>query len=182
MNSHAIQKAAMGKKMFLVTGFSSGIGQASASALANAGCALYRSVRELEHAQSIKGATLVQLDVCEQASNDRAAATIIAREGLSGSLDHEVREFGVRVTLVQPSFTNTGFNAISRASDEGTDAALVASTIVEAVLGKWNMRRTPAGQASLLAKLRRFMPAAPVDSSLRMAFGLPKAKAHIGRF
>jgi len=285
MNAYPIQKAAMGKKIVLVTGVSSGIGQASARALANAGCVVYGSVRQLEHAQAIKGVTLVQLDVCEQASIDRAVATIISREGridalvnnaghnqigaveetevaeveslfdtnvlgvirairavlpsmraqragrivnvnpvlgflpgpymgvyaaskhalegVSQSLDHEVRQFGIRVTLVQPSFTNTGFkmntqrastsiadydferelalDAIARASDEGTDAALVAGTIVEAVLGKWKMRRTPAGQASLLAKLRRFMPAAPVDASLRRAFGLTKAKAHSGR-
>lgn len=41
----------------------------------------YGSVRQLEHAQPIKGVTLVQLDVCEKASIDRAVATIIAREG-----------------------------------------------------------------------------------------------------
>jgi hypothetical protein len=48
----------------------------------------------------------------------------------------------------------------------------VADTIVEAALGNWRMRFTPAGQASLLRKLRRFMPAAPVDASLRKTFGL----------
>ncbi|GKT22150.1 hypothetical protein AVHM3334_07350 [Acidovorax sp. SUPP3334] len=48
----------------------------------------------------------------------------------------------------------------------------VASTVVEAALGRWRMRRTPAGQASLLSKLRRFMPAGPVDSSLRKSLGL----------
>jgi hypothetical protein len=48
----------------------------------------------------------------------------------------------------------------------------VANTIVVAVLGKWRMRRTPAGEASLLSKLRRFMPAGPVDASLRKTFGL----------
>lgn len=48
----------------------------------------------------------------------------------------------------------------------------VANTIVEAALGSWRMRRTPAGQASVLSKLRRFMPAGPVDASLRKAFGL----------
>lgn len=48
----------------------------------------------------------------------------------------------------------------------------VAATIVDAALGPWQMRRTPSGQASLLRKLRRFMPAGPVDSSLRKTFGL----------
>jgi hypothetical protein len=48
----------------------------------------------------------------------------------------------------------------------------VAATIVEAAFGSWQMRRTPKGEASLLSKLRRFMPAGPVDSSLRKTFGL----------
>jgi NADP-dependent 3-hydroxy acid dehydrogenase YdfG len=55
-----------------------------------------------------------------------------AIEGMSETLDHEVRNFGVRVA----------------------------------------MRRTPKGEASLLRKLRRFMPAGPVDGSLRKTFGL----------
>lgn len=70
--------------------------------------------------------------------------------------------------------------AIARASDEAPDATPVADTVVEAVTGKWKMRRTPAGQASLLAKLRRFMPAGPVDASLRKPFGLAWAKARWG--
>lgn len=276
MNSDPLKKAAMGKKVVLVTGVSSGIGRASARALADAGCVVYGSVRELERAEPVKGVTLVRLDVREQASIDHAVATLIAREGcidvlvnnagqnlvgsveetgipeveslfdtnvlgvlrtiravlphmrarrtgriinlssvlgflpapymgvyaaskhavegLSESLDHELRQFGVRVTLVQPSFTNTSFEAntqrvgtpisdydrerelalgaIARASSEAPDAAAVADTIVEAALGKWKMRRTPAGQASLLAKLRRFMPAGAVDASLRKTFGL----------
>ena len=48
----------------------------------------------------------------------------------------------------------------------------VADAVVDAALGTWRMRRTPGGQASLLSKLRRFMPAAPVDASLRKSFGL----------
>ena len=48
----------------------------------------------------------------------------------------------------------------------------VAGTIVEAALGPWRMRCTPPGEASLLTKLRRFMPAGPVDASLRKKLGL----------
>ena len=117
-----------------------------------------------------------------------------AVEGLSETLDHEVRQFGVRVSLVEPSFTKTNLdiNAPSTAnkiSDYEHELNLasaavvknvknapepdgVASTVVEAALGKWKMRHTPAGEASLLRKLRRFMPAGPVDKSLRKAFGL----------
>jgi len=49
---------------------------------------------------------------------------------------------------------------------------VVANTIVDAALGTWKMRRTPKGEASLLAKLRRFMPAGPVEKGLRKTFGL----------
>lgn len=117
-----------------------------------------------------------------------------AVEGLSETLDHEVRQFGIRVTLVEPSYTKTNLEtnsptAITTISAYDRERALVsstfafnvvgapdpsgvASTIVEAALGRWRMRRTPSGQASLLSKLRRFMPAGPVDSSLRKAIGL----------
>lgn len=117
-----------------------------------------------------------------------------AIEGMSETLDHEVRQFGVRVTLVEPSFTRTNLdlnapNVASRISAYDKECGLVfpaiqksvqnapepdgaARTIVEAALGRWRMRHTPAGQASILSKLRRFMPAGPVDASLRKSFGL----------
>jgi short-subunit dehydrogenase len=117
-----------------------------------------------------------------------------AVEGLSESLDHEVRQFGIRVTLVEPSFTKTNLDmnataaktpitdydrergqatrAVNNSVQSAPDPGAVATAIVEAALGAWRMRRTPAGQASLLSKLRRFMPSGPVDSSLRKTFGL----------
>ena len=117
-----------------------------------------------------------------------------AVEGLSETLDHEVRKFGVRVVLVEPSYTKTNLDLnapvaglkipaydddrqqVSRAIVKNVQKApspqAVASTIVDAALGTWQMRKTPKGEASLLRTLRRFMPAAPVDSSLRKTFGL----------
>lgn len=122
------------------------------------------------------------------------AASKHAVEGLSESLDHEVRQFGIRVTLVEPAFTKTNLDVNSpqviatipdydRERDRASRAIVnnvqgapepdaVANTIVAAALGPWRMRRTPGGQASLLSKLRRFMPAGPVDASLRKTFGL----------
>ena len=117
-----------------------------------------------------------------------------AVEGLSETLDHEVRQFGIRVTLVEPSYTKTQLDVNSphtgaRISAYGGERdlvarvfsanvnnapapSLVANTIVEAALGPWRMRRTPSGQASILSKLRRFMPSGPVDASLRKTLGL----------
>ncbi|WOI11683.1 hypothetical protein [Thalassospira lucentensis] len=109
-------------------------------------------------------------------------------------LDHEVRKFGIRVSLVEPSFTKTNmdinapqttstisaydknrstvFEAIQKNVHKAPEPDEVATTIVNAALGTWKMRRTPKGEASLLRKLRRFMPFGPVDSGLRKTFGL----------
>lgn len=117
-----------------------------------------------------------------------------AVEGMSETLDHEVRKFGIRVVLVEPSFTKTNLdlnaphaasklsaydderNDVFRAIEKNVKGAPepdgVATAIVDAALGAWRMRHTPKGQASLLSKLRRFMPAGPVDASLRKTFGL----------
>jgi NAD(P)-dependent dehydrogenase (short-subunit alcohol dehydrogenase family) len=122
------------------------------------------------------------------------AASKHAVEGLSESLDHEVRQFGIRVVLVEPAFTKTNLDAnspqaasfipaygnergnVSKAVNDNVSNAPepdgVADTIIDAAFGSWQMRRQPKGQAALLSKLRRFLPARLVDSSLRKDFGL----------
>jgi NAD(P)-dependent dehydrogenase (short-subunit alcohol dehydrogenase family) len=117
-----------------------------------------------------------------------------AVEGLSETLDHEVRKLGIRVALVEPSFTKTNLDinapqtvsqitaydgerslvslAIQNNVRKAPDPLDVAGTIVNAALGPWKMRHTPKGEASLLRKLRRFMPAGPVDAGIRKTFGL----------
>lgn len=122
------------------------------------------------------------------------AASKHAVEGLSESLDHEVRKFGIRVVLVEPAYTRTNLdinaprttvklpaydaerdlveNKISKNVSGAPEPEGVANTIVAASMCKWKMRRPPSGQASLLSKLRRFMPAGPVDASIRKDFGL----------
>lgn len=122
------------------------------------------------------------------------AASKHAVEGLSESLDHEVRQFGIRVVLVEPAYTKTSLDVnaphvVSKIAAYNAEREIVtkkiacnvngapepdgvANTVVEAALGKWKMRRPPKGQASLLSKLRRFMPASPVDASIRKDFGL----------
>jgi NAD(P)-dependent dehydrogenase (short-subunit alcohol dehydrogenase family) len=122
------------------------------------------------------------------------AASKHAVEGLSESLDHEVRKFGIRVALVEPAYTRTNLDInaprtnaklpaydaerdlveskISKNVSGAPEPEGVANTIVAAAMGKWKMRRPPSGQAALLSKLRRFMPAGPVDASIRKDFGL----------
>ena len=117
-----------------------------------------------------------------------------ALEGLSESFDHEVRGFGIRVTLVEPNFTRTGLgghaasvatsidayaamkakalSAIDKNIRSGASPESVAAEILRAVEAPFKMRRPVGASARLLSRLRRFMPAGPVDSALRKTFAL----------
>jgi NAD(P)-dependent dehydrogenase (short-subunit alcohol dehydrogenase family) len=260
----------------VVTGVSSGIGRVAAEKFAQRGCRVFGTVRSTAKATALRDVELVEMDVRDDASVQRAFQAIVARagridvlvnnagtsilgaveetapaeaaalfetnvfgilrttqavlpqmraqhggrivnvssvlgflpapymgfyaaskhavEGLSESLDHEVRRLGIRVTLVEPAFARTSIeansqstkstipayalerqrvgNTFARSVNAAPEPDGVASTIVEAALGAWRMRRTPSGQASLLSTLRRFMPAGLVDASLRKSFGL----------
>ena len=124
------------------------------------------------------------------------AASKHAVEGFSESLDHEVRQFGVRVVLVEPAFTKTTLDTNSSRTASTLTAyhaernraatvintniehaplpETVAKTILKAAFSPWQMRHQPKGKAALLSKLRRFMPSSLVDASLRKSFGLRK--------
>jgi len=116
-----------------------------------------------------------------------------AIEGPSESLDHELRQFNVHVTLVESAYAKTSLEAnspvaqatlsaydreraaivvaVARAINNAPSPDNVARTIFDAALGKWHMRKTPSGQASLLRSLRRLLPGVVVDASLRTQFG-----------
>lgn len=117
-----------------------------------------------------------------------------AIEGLSESLDHEVRDHNIRVVLVQPSWTNTRLDTNAKQVREPLGAyglqveavansvlaqiksapppETVAKKILGVINGPYRMRQPADGRAKLLSFLRRFMPASAVDSSLRKSFGL----------
>ena len=127
------------------------------------------------------------------------ASTKHAIEGLSESLDHEVRAFGIRVVLIEPHYIRTNLDA-SAAQAEGridayaaqrrrTAAAIthntntapepkvVAEEVLRSIEGPYRMRR-PIGQAVLLTWLRKLLPARLFEPSLRKAFALdPSSKA-----
>ncbi|MFF1544381.1 oxidoreductase [Streptomyces sp. NPDC058291] len=119
-----------------------------------------------------------------------------AVEGYSESLDHEVREYGVRVLLVQPAYTRTSFEAnaaqpdtpmslyaerrrvfdevMADAMGSGDDPAVVAKVIVAAATDKKPKLRYTAGPlASRVATARRFVPAAAFDRQIRKNNRMP---------
>lgn len=124
------------------------------------------------------------------------AATKHAVEGYSESLDHELRGFGIRVVLVEPAFTRTAFEVSLNKPDQplavyeaaragmavvmrngvnaGDAPEVVADTVLKAASARAPRRRYTAGkQAGQVRFLRRFMPEALVDKSLRKLFQLP---------
>ncbi|MET9434871.1 oxidoreductase [Streptomyces sp. NPDC006551] len=118
------------------------------------------------------------------------AASKHAIEGYTESLDHEVREQGVRALLVQPAYTSTGFEANSPRPDtplpvydkrrhafdrlmvdaiKGGDApAVVAKAIVAAATDpKPKLRYTAGPVAGRARMLRRIAPAGVFDKQIR---------------
>ena len=126
------------------------------------------------------------------------ASTKHAVEGLSESLDHEVRAFGIRVILIEPPYVRTRLDsnaaqaerridayaaqrgrtaaAITRNTNTGLEPEVIAGEVLRAIEGRYRLRR-PIGQAALLGWLRRLLPARMFEPSLRKAFALdPSSK------
>ena len=118
------------------------------------------------------------------------AASKHAIEGYTESLDHEVREYGVRSILVEPAYTRTGFEANSTRPDtplpiyaaqrrtfdrmietaikHGDDPAIVAKVIVAAATdAKPKLRYTAGPLAGRASTLRRIVPARAFDKQIR---------------
>ena len=122
-----------------------------------------------------------------------------ALEGLSESLDHEIRGFNVRVVLLEPTFTNTKLDinaahtqaplgvyegqtkatlmAVQAQIKSAPSPQVVAEKILAVINSPYKLRQPVGGQATLLSRLRRFMPANAVDGSLRKSFGLGKIRS-----
>ena len=123
------------------------------------------------------------------------AATKHAIEGYSESVDHEVRQYGVRVMVVEPAYTSTGFEAnalgpdaplavyaeqrqvalelLAAAMEDADDPAVVAKVIVAAATeAKPKVRYTAGPLAGRVSVLRRLAPARAFDRQIRKLNGL----------
>ena len=124
------------------------------------------------------------------------SATKFAVEGYSESVDHEVRGDNIRVVLVEPGGTRTGFDdntaqpdnplsayehrrrrsnhAVAEQVNNGDDPLVVAKAIVSAATDKSPKLRYPAGSARRLSALRRFAPRRVFDEQLRKSLAVGK--------
>ena len=118
------------------------------------------------------------------------AATKHAIEGYSESLDHELRTRGIRVSIIEPAYMKTQFDANFLEPDSKLDVyrdvrAAVSKTVKDAMVGaeepavvadvvlraasaaRPKLRYAAGGLASRLRLLRRFAPAGLVDAGIR---------------
>ena len=118
------------------------------------------------------------------------AATKHAIEGYSESLDHELRTRGIRVSVIEPAYTKTQFDANFLEPDaklteysairaslavtlknvmNGADPPEVVADVVlkAASAARPKLRYTAGKLAGRLGLLRRFAPAGTLDSGIR---------------
>src|SRR6059036_401884 len=118
------------------------------------------------------------------------SATKHAVEGYSESLDHELRTRGIRVSVIEPAYTKTQFDANFLEADSKLDeyrevrAALgkqmkdvlaaadepgvVADVVLKAArAARPKLRYTAGGLATRLRLFRRFAPAGALDAGIR---------------
>jgi NAD(P)-dependent dehydrogenase (short-subunit alcohol dehydrogenase family) len=118
------------------------------------------------------------------------AATKHAIEGYSESLDHELRTRGIRVSIIEPAYTKTQFDANVLEADSKLDEyrevrgalgkkmkdllatadepGVVAEIVLEAArAARPKLSYTAGGVAKRLRVLRRFAPARLVDAGIR---------------
>jgi NAD(P)-dependent dehydrogenase (short-subunit alcohol dehydrogenase family) len=118
------------------------------------------------------------------------AATKHAIEGYTESLDHELRNWGIRALVVEPAYTNTPFDANMLQADAKLDAYrelraavglrlrelmagadgpdVVARVVLKAAQARSpKLRYTAGGLAARLRLLRTFAPAGVMDAGMR---------------
>ena len=121
-------------------------------------------------------------------------ATKHAIEGFAETLDHEVREFGIRSILVEPGFTATNIvdkqrettrklpeyaavrsRVLRKFADDtrsGSTPESVADAVAAAVAAAAPKLRYPVGPARSLSLLRRFVPTGMFEKTFRRQFQL----------
>jgi NAD(P)-dependent dehydrogenase (short-subunit alcohol dehydrogenase family) len=132
------------------------------------------------------------------------AATKHAVEGYSESLDHELRTRGIRVSIIEPAYTKTQFDANFLAPDSKLDEyrevralldkvlkqvmatadepTVVADVVLEAAIAdRPKLRYAAGGLANRLRLLRRFAPAGLVDAGIRKDLRLDAPTALLPR-
>jgi NAD(P)-dependent dehydrogenase (short-subunit alcohol dehydrogenase family) len=128
------------------------------------------------------------------------SASKFAVEGYTEALRHELKPFGISVSLIEPGFLHTpmtshrqvtaeriaeydawrqrSFDAIREYEEKGPGPELVAETVLKIVASKAPRLRYLTGrQAKVVTGLRRFLPAGAFEQGVRGTFRLDRNQA-----
>ena len=131
------------------------------------------------------------------------AATKHAVEGYSESLDHELRTLGIRVSVIEPAYTRTPFDAnflepdatleeyrevraavnkrVKEVMATAEQPRVVADVVLKAAsAARPKVRYTAGGLAGRLRLLRTYLPAGLMDAGIRRDLRLDAAPASSG--
>jgi len=132
------------------------------------------------------------------------AATKHAVEGYSESLDHELRTRGIRVSIIEPAYTKTQFDAnflepdakldeyreirlalgktFSKVMATADEPSVVADAVLKAASAAHpKLRYTAGAVAARVRFLRRFAPAGLLDAGIRKGLNLDAPAASVAR-
>jgi NAD(P)-dependent dehydrogenase (short-subunit alcohol dehydrogenase family) len=130
------------------------------------------------------------------------AATKHAVEGYSESLDHELRTRGIRVSVIEPAYTKTQFDAnflepdakldeyrevrsalsktLMKLMASADEPSVVADVVLKAAsAARPKLRYTAGAVATRVGLLRRFAPAGLVDAGIRKGLNLDASPASL---
>jgi NAD(P)-dependent dehydrogenase (short-subunit alcohol dehydrogenase family) len=128
------------------------------------------------------------------------AASKHALEGYTETLDHEVRQFGIRAVLIEPMFTKTDISrnekstlitldayadqrkrveeVIQQSIADGDEPRVVAEAVHRALTTASPRLHYPVGEGIMLSRLRRFVPPSLFDRVFRRRFQLDGNSKH----
>ena len=132
------------------------------------------------------------------------AATKHAVEGYSESLDHELRTRGIRVSVIEPAYTKTQFDAnflepdarldeyreirlalgqtLTKVMANADEPSVVADVVLKAASAAHpKVRYTAGAVAARVRLLRRFAPAGLLDAGIRKGLNLDAPAASMPR-
>jgi NAD(P)-dependent dehydrogenase (short-subunit alcohol dehydrogenase family) len=122
------------------------------------------------------------------------AASKHALEGYTETLDHEVRQFGIRAVLIEPVFTKTDISRNERSTQirleayadqrrrveeviylstvDGDEPRAVAKVVYRALTTASPRLHYPVGEGIMLSRMRRFVPPRLFDRVFRRRYQL----------
>src|ERR1700736_5042990 len=122
------------------------------------------------------------------------AASKHALEGYTETLDHEVRQFGIRAVLIEPVFTKTDISrnekstlrtlgayadqrerveeVIRQSTVNGDEPRTVAEVVYRALITASPRLHYPVGEGIMLSRMRRFVPPRLFDRVFRRRYPL----------